>query len=207
MNFDAEAACCDICYNPFSSLCRPTVMLRCGGPHVHCWECIAKHSLSNSETTCDGLMVPCPICMLSSGLQVCGMAGGMAGMGKGPRVLLPGDEVGFGDIRRKQHGRKERDREEGMEAARRDRAAFEELQQALATAQPPVNVDVWWCTMGAEVAVLSGSCTARQLQGLAVGTSISNQSVPAADVVGTSILQASMYVCLTLCTRHASAAR
>jgi len=173
MNFDAEAACCDICYNPFSSLCRPTVMLRCGGPHVHCWECIAKHSLSNSETTCDGLMVPCPICrMLSSGLQVCGMAGGMAGMGKGPRMLLPGDEVGFGDIRRKQHGRKERDREEGMEAARRDRAAFEELQQALATAQPPVNVDVWWCTMGAEVAVLSGSCTARQLQGLAnhVGT-------------------------------------
>lgn len=134
---------------------------------MHCWECIAKHSLSNSETTCDGLMVPCPICMLSSGLQVCGMAGGMAGMGKGPRVLLPGDEVGFGDIRRKQHGRKERDREEGMEAARRDRAAFEELQQALATAQPPVEVDVWWCTIGAEVAVLSGSCEARQLQGLA----------------------------------------
>ena len=37
----------------------------------------------------------------------------------------------------KQLGRKERDREEGMEAERRDQAAFEALQQALATAQPP----------------------------------------------------------------------
>ena len=145
VNIGADAACA-ICGDPFSSLCRPTVMLSCGGPHVHCWECIAKHSLGNSETTCDGLvLVKCPICrMLSSGVQVCGMAGGMAGMGKGPRVLLPGDQVGFADIRRKQLGRKERDREEGMEAARRDRAAFEALQQALATAQPPVDVDAWF---------------------------------------------------------------
>ena len=147
-------------------------MLSCSRPHVYCWECIAKHSLGNSETTCYGLVVSCPICRIcSSGVQVCGMAGGMAGMGMS-RVLLPGDVVGFADIRRKQLGRKERDREEGMEAERRDRAAFEALQQALATAQPPVEVDVWWCTIGAEVAVLSGSCEARQLQGLAnhVGT-------------------------------------
>jgi chemotaxis protein histidine kinase CheA len=172
VNIGADAAC-GICGDPFSSLCRPTVMFSCSRPHVHCWECIAKHSLGNSKTTCDGLvLVECPICrMLSSGVQVCGMAGGMAGMGMS-RVLLPGDVVGFADIRRKQLGRKERDREEGMEAERRDRAAFEALQQALATAQPPVEVDVWWCTIGAEVAVLSGSCEARQLQGLAnhVGT-------------------------------------
>ena len=171
VNIGADAAC-GICGDPFSSLCRPTVMLSCSRPHVHCCECIAKHSLGNSETICDGLVVSCPICRIcSSGLQVCGMAGGMAGMGMS-RVLLPGDVVGFADNCRKQLGRKERDREEGMEAERRDRAAFEALQQALATAQPPVEVDIWWCTIGAEVAVLSGSCEARQLQGLAnhVGT-------------------------------------
>ena len=154
MNF-VSACPCAICYNPFSSVCRPTVMLGCEGPHAHCWDCIAKHSLCNSERTCDGQFVSCPICrMHSSGVQACGMAGGMTGTGKGPRVLLPGSVVGFADIRRKQHGRKERDREEGMEAERRDRAAFEALQQALATAQPHMDVDVWWCTLGAEVAPL-----------------------------------------------------
>ena len=172
MNF-VSACPCAICYNPFSSVCRPTVMLGCEGPHAHCWDCIAKHSLCNSERTCEGQFVSCPICrMHSSGVQACGMAGGMTGKGKGPRVLLPGSVVGFAEIRRKQHGRKERDREEGMEAERRDRYAFEALQQALATAQPPLDVDLWWCTLGAEVAVLSESLTARQLQGLAnhVGT-------------------------------------
>jgi chemotaxis protein histidine kinase CheA len=184
VNIGADAAC-GICGDPFSSLCRPTVMLSCSRPHVHCWECIAKHSLGNSETTCDGLVVSCPICRIcSSGLQVCGMAGGLAGMGMS-RVLLPGDVVGFADIRRKQLGRKERDREEGMEAERRDRAAFEALQQALATAQPPVEVDVWWCTMGAEVAVLSGSCEPRQLQGLAnhVGTLSARQVSVSSEVL------------------------
>jgi len=75
--------------------------------------------------------------MFSSGVQVCGMAGGMAEMGMGLSMLLPGCVVGFADVRRRHHGRKERDREEGMEAERRDQAAFETLQQALATAQPP----------------------------------------------------------------------
>ena len=55
----------------------------------------------------------------------------------------------------------------GLVAARRDGTAFATLQQALATAQPPVDVDVWWCTLGAEVAVLSESCTAGQLHRLA----------------------------------------
>ena len=53
-----------------------------------------------------------------------------------------------------------RDREAGLEAAWRDGTAFVTLQQALATVQPPVDVDVWWCILGAEVAVLSESCTA-----------------------------------------------
>ena len=70
----------------------------------------------------------------------------------------------------KQHvgGRRcgKRDREAGLEAAWRDGTVFATLQQALATAQPPVDVDVWWCTLGAEVAVLSESCTAGQLHRL-----------------------------------------
>ena len=161
-------ATCPVCMEPFSSLCRPTVMLSCPGPHVHCYECIAKHGLQYGMTTCDSVLVACPMCRtMSTGVQVCGMAGGVAWTGKGSRVLLPGDVVGFADIRRMQHGRVERDREEALEAERRDRAAFEALRQALATAQPPLDVGVWWCTLGAEVAALSGSLTAGQLRGLA----------------------------------------
>ena len=165
MRVDAGAAC-PICMNPFSSLCRPTVMLSCS--HAHCYGCIAKHGLSHGMTTCDSVLVACPLCRtMSTGVQVCGMAGGVAWTGKGSRVLLPGVVVGFADIRRMQHPRVERDREEGMEAERRDRAAFEALQHALAAAEPALDVDVWWCTLGAEVALLSGSLTAGQLRGLA----------------------------------------
>ena len=167
MKVDVGAACA-ICLNPFSSLCWPTVMLSCSGPHVHCYGCIAKHGLSHGMTTCDSVLVACPLCRtLSTGVQVCGMAGGVAWTGKGSRVLLPGVVVGFADIRRMQHPRVERDREEGMEAERRDRAAFEALQHALAAAEPALDVDVWWSTLGAEVALLSGSLTAGQLRGLA----------------------------------------
>ena len=167
MEVDVGAACA-ICLNPFSSLCHPTVMLSCSGPHVHCYGCIAKHGLSHGMTTCDSVVVACPLCRsMSTGVQVCGMAGGVAWPGKGSRVLLPGVVVGFADIRRMQHPRVERDREEGMEAERRDRAAFEALQHALAAAEPALDVDVWWCTLGAEVALLSGSITAGQLRGLA----------------------------------------
>lgn len=60
-----------------------------------------------------------------------------------------------------------RDREAGLEAAWRDGTAFVTLQQALATVQPPVDVDVWWCILGAEVAVLSESSVAGQLHRLA----------------------------------------
>ena len=167
MEVDVGAACA-ICLNPFSSLCHPTVMLSCLGPHAHCYGCIAKHGLSHGMTTCDSVLVACPLCRtMSTGVQVCGMAGGVAWTGKGSRVLLPGVVVGFAAIRRMQHPRVERDREEGMEAERRDRAAFEALQHALAAAEPALDVDVWWCTLGAEVALLSESLTAGQLRGLA----------------------------------------
>jgi hypothetical protein len=156
-------AACGLCYEPFCGVRRATVLVACQTAHTFCWECVAKHSIhGGGERSCDALLVMCPMCrMRSSGVQVCGRAG----LGEGVRVLLPGDVVEFACIHRKQWPRQYRDREEGYESRRRDEVADAALQRALVAAQ--VDVDAWWSTLGAEVALVSGACSAAQLHRVA----------------------------------------